>query len=371
VDQRTDIYSLGLILYELVTGVSPFSAGSTMEYLVSHINEAPEPPTRKIAGLNLLQRTEALVMKCLAKPPEARFQSVAELQRELRLCLRDRPEAARAFPTPDAPRPPARPVPPKPEAHAGGMAVPVAKFPAWAKLAFGGVAVLALALILGLTLFRRGEVKDLATVLPRDSSGALKGDLLFGIPVPKGSALVQRLDQMLFFRAPCPPEQVLDFYQTYLTRAWGPSKEVMNGLQFLDKDAPYSFLTVTRQGEFSQVYLTPNTLGKPAIHNEERTVLGVLIPAEAKGIMESRASGAVTINFHLPITVAQAKEKYRAVYTQDPKRIIVNEMELQGRPVFSAVAKGDDLAFRSFNIQPSTDELRPGPGTWSMITVSK
>lgn len=106
VDQRTDIYALGLILYEMIAGQMPFTAPTAIEYLMKHVTEPVLPPTRKVSGLVLLPRTEAIVMKCLAKAPEDRFQSVSELQREVRMCLRDRPDAARSFPTPDEPRQP-------------------------------------------------------------------------------------------------------------------------------------------------------------------------------------------------------------------------------------------------------------------------
>ncbi len=99
-DQRTDVYALGLILYEMVTGRSPFTVEYTMEYLTKHLTEPVIPPRERFDGLVMLPRTEAAILKCLAKSPEDRFQSVHELQRELRQCLRDRPDAIRHSPTP-------------------------------------------------------------------------------------------------------------------------------------------------------------------------------------------------------------------------------------------------------------------------------
>ena len=102
-DARTDLYSLGIIFYEMVTGQHPFQSETAVEYLIKHTTEEVVMPSVKFGGsIPMLPRLESILGKCLAKKPEERFQSAAELQRAIRTTLRDFPDAAREFPTPGA-----------------------------------------------------------------------------------------------------------------------------------------------------------------------------------------------------------------------------------------------------------------------------
>jgi serine/threonine protein kinase len=103
VDARSDIYALGIILYEMLVGRHPFEANSTIDYLMKHVSEAVVVPTTE--GLEITPRIEAILLKCLEKDPADRFQSVAELQREVRVGLRDFSEAIRGFPSSQVPLP--------------------------------------------------------------------------------------------------------------------------------------------------------------------------------------------------------------------------------------------------------------------------
>jgi predicted Ser/Thr protein kinase len=85
VDQRSDIYSLGVILYEMVCAVPPFSAEGTGELLSMHIGQAPPPP--RTVNADLPAAIEDVLLKALAKQPAQRFQNMRELEGALRLAL--------------------------------------------------------------------------------------------------------------------------------------------------------------------------------------------------------------------------------------------------------------------------------------------
>ena len=83
VDCRTDVYGLGITLYELVSGYRPFNPLGKAEYLVlnAHVNDVPEPPT--VYRFGIPQAIVDAVMRSLAKEPEARFQSADEFAQAL------------------------------------------------------------------------------------------------------------------------------------------------------------------------------------------------------------------------------------------------------------------------------------------------
>jgi len=80
VDQRSDIYSLGAIMYELFAGQPLFRGRSFGEYVRKHLTENPVPPRQTQGGSNTDPQLEALIMRCLAKEPNARFGHILELR---------------------------------------------------------------------------------------------------------------------------------------------------------------------------------------------------------------------------------------------------------------------------------------------------
>ncbi len=82
VDYRTDIYSLGLMLYEMFTGTPAFSADNSIAVALKQMREDPPPPHE--IEPNIPVGTERAILKCLEKDPAKRFQSIAELESNLR-----------------------------------------------------------------------------------------------------------------------------------------------------------------------------------------------------------------------------------------------------------------------------------------------
>jgi len=81
VDQRSDIYSLGIILYEMVTGHVPFEGDTPFSIGVKHKSEIPKAP--KEINANIPDDLNQLILKCLEKEREKRYQSAGELRSEL------------------------------------------------------------------------------------------------------------------------------------------------------------------------------------------------------------------------------------------------------------------------------------------------
>jgi len=80
-DARSDLYSLGVLLYEMLTGTLPFKADSARELLHKHETEVPRDPCELNTGISA--GLSQVVMKCLEKAPAARFQSAAEIREAL------------------------------------------------------------------------------------------------------------------------------------------------------------------------------------------------------------------------------------------------------------------------------------------------
>jgi eukaryotic-like serine/threonine-protein kinase len=81
VDLRSDIYSTGCLLYELLTGRPPFVGDSAVSLAYQHVREVPEPPSRLVPEVG--SDTDALVGKALAKEPADRYQSATEMAADI------------------------------------------------------------------------------------------------------------------------------------------------------------------------------------------------------------------------------------------------------------------------------------------------
>ena len=92
VGPRSDIYSLGVILYEILTGQTPFKSDDLRDLLKQVVSAPPAPPTRIAATVP--KSLEAVCLKALAKQPDDRYGSARELADEVRRYLADEPVAA-------------------------------------------------------------------------------------------------------------------------------------------------------------------------------------------------------------------------------------------------------------------------------------
>jgi beta-lactam-binding protein with PASTA domain/tRNA A-37 threonylcarbamoyl transferase component Bud32 len=92
VDARSDIYSLGIVLYEMLVGRVPFGGDSAVAVAYKHVQEPPEPPSR--INPDISPSLEAVVMRALAKNPDNRYQTAEEFCADLDRVRRGMPVAA-------------------------------------------------------------------------------------------------------------------------------------------------------------------------------------------------------------------------------------------------------------------------------------
>jgi eukaryotic-like serine/threonine-protein kinase len=109
VDARSDIYSTGCLLYELLTGRPPFTGDSPVAIAYQHVRENPVPPSRidrEVTGW-----ADAIVLKAMAKDPADRYQSARNMRQDIQRALSSMSMAAPtlAEPHPAAPSRPAKP----------------------------------------------------------------------------------------------------------------------------------------------------------------------------------------------------------------------------------------------------------------------
>ncbi|MBI3205315.1 MAG: protein kinase [Myxococcales bacterium] len=113
VDARTDVFAIGVVLYEMVTGTRPFAGSSSLDVMVATSRDDPPPISSHSPGAPPI--VETIVRRCLAKAPEARYQTAGELARALASASREvaahEMATTQAMPTPFPAKPPPAPSP--------------------------------------------------------------------------------------------------------------------------------------------------------------------------------------------------------------------------------------------------------------------
>lgn len=82
-DHRSDLYAVGVIVYQLVCGMLPFDSDSAVGFATKHLTEVPPPPTKRRADAKVSPAMERLIMKALAKSPDDRPQTAEQFRAEL------------------------------------------------------------------------------------------------------------------------------------------------------------------------------------------------------------------------------------------------------------------------------------------------
>ena len=385
IDARADVYALGVILYEMLTGYHPFEGATTaVEYIVKHATEDVVMPSTAFEGLNLQPRVEQILATCLKKAPDERFRSARELQRDVRLALRDFPEAQRGFPTGETGPSPVRP------ARASTGAGSRAGTPKWVWLTVG--LVVAAGIVLGVLLATQGTTNQNAVVAgatvtpptpttpvaetkpfvpdakpmvpkpatrPAAATALAEGMPIDGFPVPARARTTASTAHSEMLETDLDPEEILNFYQVKLGKTYKLSP-IPNGLSISDRSSPFSSITLSAAGgDRTHIIFVRNALAKRKVVKERGDFFDVKVIPGA------------TVLFKNPQAVALRSRKpfaeICAFYNQqlgDINGVTVVKDVSAKTPYCNFVQQGADVAWQGLSMTP--DPTSPGA---TMISI--
>jgi|GEM_PF-3303315 len=259
-DERTDIYALGLIGYELLTGDVPFEADTALSLMMKVLNEPILPPRQKAPERGVSPALDTLIARCLEKDAARRYQS-AQALRDALASLPLRPQsgsqnrAALAKHEPEqlsAAGPMSLSLGVPPDAR-GRYRVPRRSGGIWV------VWTLALALGAGAALYFGGHVQWPS--LAAGSGETIQVQWIQGIPFPAGTDYPSFEKDFIEAHVAASPESVISFYQTQLAKRWPGYRALPQGLMFDNASAPIEQLTVTplENEQSSRIIITRRT----------------------------------------------------------------------------------------------------------------
>lgn len=164
-DHRADVYALGVVMYEMFTGRVPFEADSYMGVLTKHMYMAPTPPSQ-LPGTERLGVLESVLMRCLQKKPEQRYQSLAELCLDLDRALvaaGGAPVAERSRPRPRSLLADELELPTRDELGLGLEAALPKPWPRWPMIIAGGLFLAGIGSMLGIRSAQHASVSSVSS----------------------------------------------------------------------------------------------------------------------------------------------------------------------------------------------------------------
>ncbi len=169
VGPQTDIYSLGVVMYEMLTGDPPFTGENPVAVAVKQVNEEPVPPSR--INPHIPPALEAVVMKAMAKRPEDRYQSVEDMREDIQRVQEGGAPTLAMTPAPERTRVMAPVTAPLPTSREAGKPPPKRKVWPWVIAAIAIMLLAALA-IWGASAFFMPQTVRVPNVVGRTEADA-------------------------------------------------------------------------------------------------------------------------------------------------------------------------------------------------------